>query len=410
MIAMPASVSSSSEALSWFARERLGYSVPVIPEGAIKGPADISLQPEAIAGNLFFALLIALVMGFSGILLKQCVAMDEKRMQQVITRLPFQAIVTAVLIWIIHPLIPAADAQGLLGSSSLSLFHIPLYALLFFLVVGFSNYLFNNLLSHKGVALSKPLLRWLPGGEAMNERKWFVVLLILLYGIIGAHINPEVSLWPAAQVGIVVVAVIGILLSVCLKDLSLYGIARRWRLLSSFQANITGFAVALICILVSRAFNLTPGYIFGIPVVFLVLSTLARNREGLFESIGMAWLLVLAALAWVLAPMLGGYPILLDLTNLLFVIIIEDAFFEMFPLPHITGGIVYRWKRWLWFVLFAVVVFFLLHTMFNPQGTVASLAQTPPAAVTVLLLGCYAVGAMLLWLYIRRGRKKLTAA
>lgn len=414
--ASPASVVLAEEtSTGWldpafFRRENFGYTVPVIDPAAIVRPAAFDLSNEAVAGNLLWAILIALVMGVSGVILGRLMASNESLVKRILGRLPLQAVITVLLLWLIQTLVPDASAQGF-DLSSVSLFQIPFYALAFFLVVGTSNYIFNNAINAEGdtfgqLVANRPFLSKFSNYAYLSAKKWFIVLLIIGYGILGAHINPEFSLLPGRQLGIILIVALSIVLSACLKDVMLYLMSRFWDMPGRFRANIAGFAIALVCIVLSRTLNLSPGYIYGVPVGLLILSTLYREREGYFEFLSIVWVLLLATIVWVAGSFVGPYEVLTDILNLFFVILVEDAFFEMLPLPYLAGGSIFRWRKVAWAVQFVTVVFFLFHTLFNPQGTIMNLAQEPPAAATLMLLFCYAAGVFLLWAYIVRKTKR----
>lgn len=129
----------------------------------------------------------------------------------------------------------------------------------------------------------------------------------------------------------------------------------------------------------------------------LVLGALGETGRAFVGRRRIGWSLLLTAVAWMLAASLQAYPAALDLCNLLFVILVEDAFLEMFPPPYLADGTIFGWRKLLWFLQFVAVTFFLFHTLLNPQGTIASIAQAPPAGAALWLLASYVAGVFLLW-------------
>lgn len=386
---------------AWYNRESFGYTEPIIDPDAIVRPSEFSLDPHAIAGNGILALLFALVVALSGVVLSRLLVSDEARVKQILGRLPFQLALTLLLFWLLDAFIPDVSAQGFAGATSVSLLKIPLFAFIFFLVVGGSNFLFNNILTTEGDRFNTFVL------SRFSGKSWFILVLVLVYGVIGAYINPEFRI-PEEQLGMAIIVILSIVLSACMKDVVLFLLARFWRLPSWFKANVSGLVVAAVCVIISRSFQLSPGYIYGIPVGVVIASTVYSKRESFFEFLGILWLLVLALIVWVLGSFLTNYPVPLDILNLLFVIMIEDAFLELLPLPYLAGGAIFRWRKLLWFLEFTLAAFLLFHTLFNPEGTIVNLEQSPPALSAVLLLGCYAAGVFLLWAYIVWGRKRAT--
>jgi len=385
-------------------REAFGYTSPVIR------PPRFSLSTPAIFGNVSIALAFAVVIMLSGMIIQHLMRIDGVLVRQILRRLPAQFIVTLILFLLLRSFIPTASAQGFADPAAASFLQIPFFALLFFLVVGLSNVLFNNMLVAEGdtihgFLLSKPWIRKLHR-EGISKRAWFILILSVLYGLIGGYVNPDFSILPGKEIGILFVTVFTIMVSVYLKDLMAFGISRKWRHPSWFQAHVGGLLIAVICILLTRVFGLDPGYIYGVPAGFLIAEGLSQRREGLMESLGLFWVVILACAVWFAGMALSGYEVPFDIFNLLFVILIEDAFLDMLPLPSLAGEAIFRWKKALWFLQFTLVSFLLFHTLFNPEGTISGLEQSPPALMAVVLLGCYAAGILLLWGYVawrRRG-------
>lgn len=400
----PAVEQTETGAVLGLSREEFGYDVPVIDQTVIVRPGQFSLEPTAIAGNFFWAILFAVVMGISSVMLKHLIALDEERVRRVLRRLPFQAVFTLFVIWLMHILVPDTFAQGTTAAATSSVLKIPVYALLFFLVVGTSNYIFNNLV---GANIEKSGTRlW---NETLPDRVWFIVILTLAYGVVGAHINPQFNLFPGQQLGIILIAVATIIFSLCFKDMVMYGLTKKRKMSGRFRANVGGFAIAVMCVVLDRSFALNPGYIYGVPLGLLITSQLFEEREGFFEFLSIVWVFAFTVIVWIIGAFLSPYPALFDFMNLLFVLLVEDAFFELLPLPYLTGGAIFSWKKLAWFAEFVVVTFFLFHTLFNPQGTVYNIAQSPPTLSAIVLLGCYAVGVLLLWAYVRWGQGKRSA-
>jgi uncharacterized membrane protein len=385
----------------------------VIDPDAIRHPSEISLTPEAIGGNLLLALLFAIVAGVAGWVLGHLQETRPERFRQVVARLPFQAVLTIVLLWLFDLLVPSAAAQGIAASSSVSLARIPLVAFLFFLVVGISNTLFNTLLIAQGDRIHdafRPLRERFGSGRDLRRNVWFILLLVLLYGLIGGYINPEFSLLPGREQGIIIVTTVTVILSAYLKDLFSFVLTGRWRYPRWFQANVAGLVIAIVCVYLSREFSFNPGYIYGIPAGLLIGASLDRRREGLLEMLAFLWILIVALLVWAFGAAVTAYPVPTDLFNVLYVVLVEAMFIELLPLPHFPGSAIFRWKRWVWFLQFTVATFLLFHTLFHPEGTIRAIDESPPMAGALLLLGCFAVGVIVLWVCIASSTKNKAQA
>jgi hypothetical protein len=234
-----------------YVRDCYGYNVPVIDPASIAHLEEVSRSGDVIGTNILLSLLFTIVIGLSGLVFAFLSRLAPELLHRVLRRLPLQLVITLLLIWLWNVFVPAASAQGLTAASGVSLLSLPLYAFLFFLVIGVSNFIFNNIVTSEGDAIhefivSHPLLdRIIGGGKRLSHEKWLVLLLIFAYGIVGAYINPQFSLFPSHQVGIVLVTVIAIILSAYFKDFMRFLLARSWKCNAWFKANVGGHVVVL---------------------------------------------------------------------------------------------------------------------------------------------------------------------
>lgn len=378
----------------FFPRSALGYGSPVIDPAAVIHLDRFSLDPKAILGNLTWSLLVLIVLWSSAVLLGQLMAGSAALMAQIMRRVPLQILLTLVLIALYRLVVPGAHAQGMAATATGSLLQIPIVAFVFFVVVGLSNTLFNNLLTAEGDRLHAVFHIQ---SDRILRSVWVILLLSLLYAVIGGYINPGFSILPSRDLGMIFVTLISVLLSAYFKDSLSFLLARRKNIDAWFQGNLAGLLIAIGCVWLTRTFGFDPGYIYGIPAGLVVGAHLSHAEEGRLEAAGMVSGLVIAIVVWLLGSILTGTGVPLDLCNLVFVILAEDAFFDMIPLPTLAGSAIYSWNRGAWALLCIIVTFLLFHTLLNPQGTVSGILGQPPALGAVLLLGCYAVFVLLLW-------------
>jgi hypothetical protein len=394
---------ASGSMVAFFHRDNFGYHEPVVRFEPGRGPIWV---------NLLIALFFTIVVGLSGLLVQYLTDVDPKRVRMVLRRIPLQMFATLLILWIIHGFIPSASAQEIGGGAGVSPVILGTYALLFFIVVGTSNYLFNNIITSEGdrvheFIVSHPVIERVVGeGKRLGREKWLILFCLIAYGFVGAYINPSFSMIPTQEIGILLIAIVSILIGAYAKDSVRFLLTRVYKWPSWFKANLAGLFIGVACIALSRSLELSPGYIYGAPMGLFIVSAAYSKREGFFEFIALFSVMAIALIAWLLIPMLAVYEVPTDLVSLLFIIVAEHAFFEMLPLPYLAGGSIFRWRKFLWAIEFLLVVFLLYQTAFNPKGTLVSLMGSPPGLSTLVLLACYAIGAFLLWMYIVWGRKK----
>jgi len=202
--------------------------------------------------------------------------------------------------------------------------------------------------------------------------------------------------------GILLVTVTAIIVGTFAKDFFRFLVALSWKCPVLFKPNVLGLLLAVVCIFLSRALEVTPGYIFGLAIGLFIYSERFKKNEGRLEFFGLFWMLLLAIGAWLLVPILKPYPVLSDLMILLFVILIEGVFFEAMPLSYLPGYPIFTWNKWLWGFFFGSVTFLLFHTLFNPNSSLAALSNSAPTRITLMILGAYGVLNLGLWAWLMR--------
>ena len=169
--------------------------------------------------------------------------------------------------------------------------------------------------------------------------------LLLLYAIIGAHINTSLDLLRGKNVAMVFIFGFAILVGAYANDFSKWLVARKWRLKSVYKPHFMGLLLAIACVIISRTTDVSPGYLFGIPMGLFIVSELPKTKVYRLEFFGVLWMIVMALIVWGLMPILKPWQIISDFDTLLYVILIEALFFLMLPLGYLRGSIVFSWKK-----------------------------------------------------------------
>lgn len=307
---------------------------------------------------------------------------------------------------------PILDASSIVSPSHLSLDPAVigtnfLLALLFFLIIGTSCSVFSNVLEdyrgemHRFIQ-NLPILSLLyDTGETERLRRTVILAAVLvLTGLIQAYISPDFSLFTLENIGMWIVTTVSVIVASYTKDIVRFLVAKVWRCRALFQAHLMGIALALICVIVSRTFDIAPGFLFGIPIGFYVYSQRLEDNEGFLEWLGILTMFAGGIASWVLALFLTKYEVLHDLLILLIVVLIEGAFFELFPFNHVPGAAIRAWRPWVWGGTFVFGIFLLLHTLFNPESSLVAL-EGSISRTALTILGSYAALSFALWGWLR---------
>lgn len=184
------------------------------------------------------------------------------------------------------------------------------------------------------------------------------------------------------------------------------------------------FVVAVVCVAVSRAAHLIPGYVYGIVVVYAVsrdgIAAWTARRQSGAVLLG-AWLmLAVAVAAWfvrepvreALGTRSDAGLIVSGVLTLVFVAGVETVMFGLLPLRFLDGRKLLDRGWFAWAAPFAVASALFVHVLVTAYlaEVPADSAGTALAGALVLLLG-FALGSVAFWAYfVRYDRRHGTSA
>jgi len=174
-----------------------------------------------------------------------------------------------------------------------------------------------------------------------------------------------------------------------------------------------GIPIALGCVILSRALDFKPGYLFGIVGALYLIPDLSGAKAGR-RALAVLLMLFAAGLGlWLSTPWLPAT--LVDLEPLfltIFLITLQGVFFALLPLTVTEGGHIWSWRRGLWLAFFVVVLFMFHHVVLNPDGSDVQALQQNGVQTLLLLIGIFGLATLLLWLLFpfRLGRQRAGAA
>ena len=163
-----------------------------------------------------------------------------------------------------------------------------LIAILIFLIIGAASFLFNNIIEAHGDDINTfygkfRLLRIFhvdKSDKHSGKRKLVLFALLMAFAFVAAHITPDFNILKLENPGILLVTSVAIILGTYTKDFLRFIIALRWKSLSYFKPNIMGLFLAIFCVILSRNLEISPGYLFGIPMGLYIFGSKFEKNEG----------------------------------------------------------------------------------------------------------------------------------
>jgi len=240
---------------------------------------------------------------------------------------------------------------------------------------------------------------------------WFIVLLIT--AIIESFLDPDIGIVSSERVGIIITLFISAIVVSALV-LSSDLLARR-HLAPNTKAETKvqwiGIAIAVACVLLSRALDFKPGYLYGIVgAIYLtpkLIDPISSGKRAVFVlmTIFVGGLLVWIASVFLPASLTELEPVFLTI----FLLCLQVAFFELFPLAVTEGCDIWSWRRGVWFVIFFAVFFCFYHFLLNPNASEVQALQQNGVQTLIILIAVFGLATFALWLLFpfRLQRKRI---
>lgn len=166
--------------------------------------------------------------------------------------------------------------------------------------------------------------------------------------------------------------------------------------------------VAIICVLVSRLAGFQPGYLYGLIISIVFVTEVTIRDEGFGTWLASLWLIVLSVLAWLLLGVVrtaGGDPwfqLFLQTVLVTFVVAgVEALVIGLLPMRFLPGHPLFKWKRTLWFPVFALAVFGYLLILVDPANGYLSDDSRTPMIVGIIFLVAFGTISVSTWAYFR---------
>jgi streptogramin lyase len=174
--------------------------------------------------------------------------------------------------------------------------------------------------------------------------------------------------------------------------------AVRWHL----RALPLGLLVAAVCVLISRALQFHPGYLYGVVCGVVFAGSLGKRDHGRIAALSTVALIVVSVFAWLAwsvvrpdatGPAPGFLMVLLDdFLAAVFVSGMIGTAIGLLPLRFLTGALIRDWRPPVWAALFGLSIFIVVDCVAPSPKSPG--AKTAPilAMVLFVLFGGFAIG------------------
>ncbi len=247
-------------------------------------------------------------------------------------------------------------------------------------------------------------------GSASIRRGVSIVLLIVFVGLtalFAAFVDPEFN--PATSRGVAIFLSIFFaigLISLVYAQTQIRS-ARSMSMPAALRIRPLNLVIILLAVLVSRAIGFLPGFLIGLPASYALMTeateTETEQPQARIVSAGLIVVVIIAVITWLLAVpidlLMGsllaqtsdpasvlGVNLLGALQSIvltIYVVAIELAFIALFPWTLTSGHRLFVRNRLIWGVVFGLVSFVTLETIFNPSLSGFDVFQNP----TLLIIG-----------------------
>jgi hypothetical protein len=322
----------------------------------IVGPTQVSVEPEVVATNLGLALFCVLFFGLTSNIFNSILKDYRDELVRACGRLVPQV---------------ATNAISSIGSSMGAM---------------------------AGKGRESLLLMWL--------------LLLLLTSLIESFLDPEVGVFSLERLGLLITLFVSAVAVSGLESGSDIFARRRWAPTTKAESKVqwVGIAIALACVILSRALDFKPGYLYGIVgAIYLVPKLAGIHSCGKRAAVVLMTVLAGGFILWIatafLPAVLGDLePVFLTI----FLISLQGVFFALIPLTFTDGGDIWTWRKSVWSILFAVVLFCFYHFVLNPNASDVQAVQQNGVQTLLALVAVFGIATLILWVLfpVRLGRAK----
>jgi len=171
-----------------------------------------------------------------------------------------------------------------------------------------------------------------------------------------------------------------------------------------------GMAIAVVCVILSRALDFKPGYLYGIAGAIYLMPKLTDDiKSGKRATFVLMTVFVGGFILWIATVFLPGSLADLEPVFLtIFLISLQGVFFALFPLAVTDGGDIWSWKRGVWFACFSIVFFCFYHFVLNPNASDVQALQQNGVQTLLILIAVFGLATLILWLLLpfRLGHKR----
>lgn len=261
-------------------------------------------------------------------------------------------------------------------------------------------------------AADRSLGRAMDGGRGKLLLTWLVMLLVT--ALIESFLDPTIGILGTERLGLLLTLFLSAVVVSSLELASGLLVHRRWSpgARTELQVQWLGLALAIACVILSRALRFVPGYLYGIVgAVYLTPKLTGTATCGKWALLALSAVLAGSLGLWIatvfLPPALAWLePVLLTT----FLIGLQGTFFQLFPLAITDGGDLWNWRKGLWFAFFLAVFFGTYHFVLNPNGSDVQALQQNGVQTLAVLMAVFGLATALLWLLLpfrlrRRQRK-----
>ncbi len=153
---------------------------------------------------------------------------------------------------------------------------------------------------------------------------------------------------------------------------------RRFSKIGDLKAYPLGLIMALGFDIFSRISHFEPGYVFGILAAVVFRARLTQHEDGKSITLSYIWLFGVAIVSWIVwipvkDAVIGGNHnfgvLVLDaLLSSVWVCGLQSLFFGLIPIRTMDGGVVMKWSKPLWTVMFVLTTFIFVQFIIHPSA------------------------------------------
>lgn len=249
-----------------------------------------------------------------------------------------------------------------------------------------------------------------PSSDYRRKFTWMWIVIVLVNAVIESFLDPAVPLLGYERLSVIVtIFAAGLVVSGLewISDHYSHKLLVKTAVPHS-EIQTAGLLLGVASVVFSRLMRFTPGYLYGIVgVIYLLPKITGRKESGQRALLVQSSIFIGGLILWGFSALLPEKLLWMEPFMLTaFLISLQGVLFELIPIDMFDGSDLWKWRKGVWGLFFALVFFCFFHFMLNPAGSDIQALQQNSIKTLLIVMVIFGSITLISWLLLAKTRKK----